>query len=484
MRLTDLTADLQVLETNGDAGIEVSGICYDSREAGPGCLFICVPGGESDGHDFAQAAVDAGASALVVERGLGLGVTEVLVEDARQAMAPLAAAFYGFPTKELQVAGVTGTNGKTTTVFLLSQILEYSGRQTGMIGTVSQVIGGEEREAGRTTPEAIDLQAAFRQMLEGGDVACVMEVSSHALSLARCDAIDFSLAVFTNLSQDHLDFHGGMEEYFAAKRLLFESGPQHSVVNIDDAYGQRLAADFDAITFSASAGDADYSARDIHFDLGGARFVVDSPAGELQVRNRLPGRFNVANSLAALAGAVCLGVDPAVAVEGLGRAVPVPGRLEPVEEGQEFGVLVDYAHTPDSVASVLDAARELTEGKVIAVLGAGGDRDRSKRPLMGRAGEDGSDLLVITSDNPRSEDPGMIIEEIVAGLGDPDSAVVEPDREAAIDAALGMAEPGDIVVIAGKGHEQGQEFENGRKIPFDDREVARRHLRGQLGATG
>jgi len=477
MRLTDLTADLQILDTSGDTGVEVAGICYDSRQAGQDYLFVCVPGAEADGHDFAAAAVEAGATVLVVERKLGLGVTEVVVGDARRVMGPLAAAFNSNPTRDLQVAGVTGTNGKTTTVFLLRQVLEHAGRRTGMIGTVSQVTGGVEQEAGRTTPEAVDLQGSFREMLEAGDTACVMEVSSHALVLGRCDAIDFSVAIFTNLSQDHLDFHGSMEEYFAAKRLLFESGPGSAVVNIDDEYGRRLASEFNAVTFSASGDDADYRARDISFDLSGARFTVECEAGPLEVTTGLPGRFNVANSLAALAGAVCLGVEPSTAVEGLGQALPVPGRLEPVEEGQGFGVLVDYAHTPDSVASVLEAARELTDGRVITVLGAGGDRDRSKRPLMGRAGEDGSDVLVVTSDNPRSEDPGTIIGEIVTGLNQPDSAVVEPDRDAAIRAALEMAGEGDIVVIAGKGHEQGQEFEGGRKVPFDDREVARRHLR-------
>lgn len=483
MRLTDLTADLRALKTTGDAGVEVTGICYDSRDAGPGSLFVCVPGAEADGHEFAPAAVAAGATSLVVERELDLGVAEVVVEDARSAMGPLAAAFNGHPTGELKVAGVTGTNGKTTTVFLLRQVLEHAGRQTGMIGTVSQFVGGTEREAGRTTPEAIDLQASFREMLEGGDTACVMEVSSHALALGRCDSIEFAVAIFTNLSQDHLDFHGSMDEYFAAKKLLFESGPKNSITNSDDEYGRRLASEFDAITFSASGNEADYSAGDIDFDLEGARFSVACPTGLLEVRTRLPGRFNVANSLAALAGAVCLGVDPVVAAEGLGRATPVPGRLEPVDEGQEFGVLVDYAHTPDSVTSALGAARELTDGRVIAVLGAGGDRDRSKRPLMGRAGEVASNVLVVTSDNPRSEEPEAIIAQIVAGLEAPEAAVVEPDRAAAIEAAFRVAAPGDIVVIAGKGHEQGQEFENGRKIPFDDREVARRLLRDLLGAT-
>jgi UDP-N-acetylmuramoyl-L-alanyl-D-glutamate--2,6-diaminopimelate ligase len=338
-----------------------------------------------------------------------------------------------------------------------------------------------EEEVERTTPEAIELQATFRRMLDAGDRACAMEVSSHALALHRCDAIRFEVALFTNLTQDHLDFHGDMEDYFQSKRALFTAGPGVSIVNVDDPYGQRLADEFDCLTFSVDGADADFVARDVTFDASGATFVAKGPEGEARVNTALPGHFNVANALGAFATATALGIDPQAAAAGLTRAARVPGRFEPVDEGQGFAVLVDYAHTPDSLENVLRAARRLTEGRVISVFGAGGDRDRAKRPLMGRAGAELSDLAIVTSDNPRSEDPEAIVAEIVAGIGDESNVEVEVDRRAAIALALGRAEPGDTVVIAGKGHEQGQEFEGGRKIPFDDRDVAREELR-KLGS--
>jgi UDP-N-acetylmuramoyl-L-alanyl-D-glutamate--2,6-diaminopimelate ligase len=430
--------------------------------------------------------------ALVVERELDLAVAQVVVEDARAAMALLAARFWGDPTSELRVVGVTGTNGKTTTAFLIREVLEASGVRCGLLGTVRQVVGGVEEEVERTTPEAIDLQATFRRMLEAGDRACVMEVSSHALALHRADATHFEVALFTNLTQDHLDFHEGMEDYFGAKRLLFEMGPKASIVNIDDSYGRRLADEFECTTFSAEDADADFEARNVSFNAAGAEFTAISPPTGLKrdhkSRNRpvgrevgvwtgLPGHFNVANALGAFAASVALGVSPEVAAEGLGRAERVPGRFEPVDEGQPFAVLVDYAHTPDSLENVLRAARRLTEGRLITVFGAGGDRDRDKRPKMGRAGAALSDLAIVTSDNPRSEDPDAIVAEVVAGIDNGSAFEVEPERRAAIALALGYAKPGDMVVIAGKGHEQGQELEGGRKVPFDDREVAREELR-------
>jgi UDP-N-acetylmuramoyl-L-alanyl-D-glutamate--2,6-diaminopimelate ligase len=363
-----------------------------------------------------------------------------------------------------------------------------------LLGTVRQVVGGKAEEVERTTPEAIDLQRTFARMLEAGDKACGMEVSSHALVLHRASAIHFAVKVFTNLSQDHLDFHADMEDYFAAKRLLFsgEGGAPIieieggiSVLNVDDPYGQRLAGELscgsggECITYSAAGGDADLSAREVAFDASGSRFLCRSPEGELQVETPLPGDFNVSNALAALAVAYALGLDLQRSAEVLGTAEQVPGRFESIDEGQPFGVIVDYAHTPDSLENVLGAARRITEGRVISVFGCGGDRDRDKRPQMGRAGAELSDLAVVTSDNPRSEEPVAIIDEIRAGIPKTPHAevVVEPDRRAAIALALGRAGEGDTVVVAGKGHEQGQEFENGRKIPFDDRDVAREELR-------
>ncbi|HVV88968.1 MAG TPA: UDP-N-acetylmuramoyl-L-alanyl-D-glutamate--2,6-diaminopimelate ligase [Solirubrobacterales bacterium] len=478
----------------GDAGVEVADLAYDSRKAGPGTLFFCVVGEKRDGHEFAGQVVEAGAAALVVERELEVAVPQVVVPNARAAMAPFAAAFWGDPTAELKVVGITGTNGKTTTAYLVREILGAAGIQTGLLGTVKQVVGGEEEPVERTTPEGIELQETFRRMLARGDEACVMEVSSHALALQRADAIHFDVAVFTNLTQDHLDFHTDMEDYFAAKRLLFEADPGVRIVNVDDPYGRRLAEEFDCLTFSAEGADADYRAVDVEFDATGATFTVlmgrkttiwrtNRPVNtEVRVGMGLPGHFNVANALGAFAAAVALGVDAETAAAGLAGAARVPGRFEPIDEGQGFAVLVDYAHTPDSMENVLRAARRLTAGRLIAVFGAGGDRDKAKRPLMGRAGGVLSDLAVVTSDNPRSEDPGAIVAEVAAGAREGGAElIVEVDRHAAIALALGRAEPGDTVVIAGKGHEQGQEFEGGRKVPFDDREVARAELR-KLGS--
>jgi UDP-N-acetylmuramoyl-L-alanyl-D-glutamate--2,6-diaminopimelate ligase len=497
MKLGDLVSAASSAERAriiGDADVEIAGLAYDSRKAGPGTLFFCVVGEKRDGHEFAAQVVEAGAAALVVERELEVAVPQVVVPSARAAMASFAAAFWSDPTAELKVVGVTGTNGKTTTAYLIREILEAAGIQTGLMGTVKQVVGGEEEPVERTTPEGIDLQETFRRMIEGGDKACAMEVSSHAMVLHRADAIHFDVAVFTNLTQDHLDFHADMEDYFAAKRLLFEADPGVRIVNVDDPYGRRLAEEFDCLTFSAKGTDADYRATDVEFDATGATFTVlmgrklkqglsFRPINtEVRVRTGMPGHFNVANALGAFAAAEALGVDAETAAAGLAGAARVPGRFEPIDEGQRFAVLVDYAHTPDSIENVLRAARRLTDGRLISVFGAGGDRDKAKRPLMGRAGGVLSDLAVVTSDNPRSEDPEAIVAEVAAGAGEGDAElVIEVDRHAAIALALGRAEPGDTVVIAGKGHEQGQEFEGGRKVPFDDREVAREELR-KLGS--
>jgi UDP-N-acetylmuramoyl-L-alanyl-D-glutamate--2,6-diaminopimelate ligase len=481
-------------ELRGDRSVEISDLAYDSRRVGRGTLFFCFAGERTDGHDFAAAAVEAGASALVVERPLDLDVPQAQVEDARAAMAPIAAAFNGQPTSELGVVGITGTNGKTTTAFLVRHLLESAGRRCGLLGTVQQIVGGEVEEVERTTPEAIDLQRTFDRMLESGDEFCAMEVSSHALVLHRADAIQFAVKVFTNLSQDHLDFHADMEDYFEAKRLLFsgEGGSPIieleggvSVINVDDPYGRRLAEDLDCgtgaecISYSAAGGKADLSAREVAFDASGSRFACATPEGEIEVRIPLPGDFNVANALAALAVAHALGLDLSRAAAALASAGQVPGRFESIDEGQPFAVVVDYAHTPDSLENVLGAARRITGGRLISVFGCGGDRDRDKRPLMGRAGTQLSDLAVVTSDNPRSEDPAAIIKQIEAGIEEnaPAEVLVEQDRRAAIALALERAGEGDTVVIAGKGHEQGQEFEGGRKIPFDDRDVAREELR-------
>ncbi|MEA2407637.1 MAG: UDP-N-acetylmuramoyl-L-alanyl-D-glutamate--2,6-diaminopimelate ligase [Thermoleophilaceae bacterium] len=453
--------------------VEVSALAYSSGSVTPGALFFCVPGFRTDGHDFAPDAVKRGAAALVTERQLDLGVPEVVVEDVRAAMGPAAARFYGDPTAQLDVVGITGTNGKTTTAFLVRHLLEAAGRQTGLLGTVKRVVGGVAEDVERTTPEAIDLQHSFRRMVDGGDRAAAMEVSSHALELGRVAGIRFACRVFTNLTQDHLDFHETMEAYFAAKRRLFDE-PGPAVVNADDEYGRRIASELEgAVTFGID-NEADYRARDIEFDFAGSRFTLDTPDGTVEIDSPLPGLFNVLNVVGAIAAVRSLGVEE-LSLEGFER---VPGRFEPVDEGQDFGVLVDYAHTPDSLENVLRTARELTRGRLHVVFGAGGDRDAAKRPLMGDAARRLADRVLVTSDNPRSEPPEAIIDQVMEGAG-PD-AERDADRRRAIRRAIGAAGPGDVVVIAGKGHEQGQEFENGRKEPFDDMTEARDALRARV----
>ena len=461
MDLERLVAAVGAVEVVGRAPVEVRDLAYDARAVAPGALFFCVPGARADGHDFAPAAVERGAAALVVERPLALAVPQLVVRDARASMAPAADEFFGRPTQDLAVAAVTGTSGKTTTAFLLYAILAAAGRRPGLLGTIEARVGGERRGVVRTTPEAIDLQRTFREMLDAGDRSCAMEASSHASQLHRLDRVRFAALVFTNLSQDHLDFHGDMESYFEAKRRLFDADRPPAAVNIGDEYGRRLAADLpDALTF------------------GFAPDAAIGPAALDGVELKLRGRFNVENALGALAAARLLGIDDVAIARGLESVRGVPGRFESVEEGQPFTVIVDYAHKPDALENVLRAARELARGRVICVVGAGGDRDRGKRPLMGRIASELADAAIVTSDNPRSEDPQAIIDEIVAGAVA--EVEVEPDRAAAIARAVELARDGDVVLIAGKGAEQGQQFAD-RTIPFDDREAAREALR-TLGA--
>lgn len=458
--------------------VEVGAIACDDRLAGPGTLFCCVPGFTRDGHDFAQSAVGRGASALLVERPLGLGVPEVLVTDVRAAMAPAAAALNGNPTRQLEMVGITGTNGKTTTAYLVRSLLEAGGRQTGLVGTVEKISGGERTPAVRTTPESVDLQADFRSMADAGDRACVMEVSSHALSLHRVDAIDWDVVVFTNLSREHLDFHGDMESYYAAKRLLFERGAPHAVINVDDEWGRRLAADHPgAVTVGIANEAADLRATGVALGPVSTRFA----AAGMELEVPLPGAFNVLNALCAVAVARTLGVPDATIEKALPAAERAPGRFEPLDEGQPFGVIVDYAHSADSLRGTLDTARAVSDGRVIVVFGAGGDRDPGKRPEMGAAAAQGADLVVLTSDNPRSEDPAAIIEAVASGVPSGTDIRTIEDRRGAISWAIGEAGPGDIVVVAGKGHEQGQEFAGGEKLPFDDRQVAREAIREVVG---
>ena len=461
MDLERLAAAVGAVDVVGRAPVELSDLAYDARAVTGGAAFFCVRGAHVDGHDFAGNAVAAGAAALVVEHVLDLPVPQIVVVDTRAAMAPAADEFFGRPTETLEVAGVTGTNGKTTTAVLLFAILAAAGRRPGLVGTIEARVGGERRGVKRTTPEAIDLQRLFREMLDAGDRSAAIEASSHASALHRLDRVRFAALVFTNLSHEHLDFHADMEDYFQAKRRLFLEGSPPAVVNVGDEYGRRLAAELpDALTFG---------------------FTDDAAVGPSALDGvdlKLRGRFNAENALGALAAARLLGIDDAVSARGLESVRGVPGRFETIDEGQPFTVIVDYAHKPVALETLLRAARELATGRVLCVFGCGGDRDREKRPQMGRIASELADVVIVTTDNPRSEDPQAIIDAIVAGaVGDVE---IEPDRAAAIARAIEMARDGDVVLIAGKGAEQGQELAD-RTIPFDDRASAREALRS-LGA--
>ncbi|OFW61039.1 MAG: UDP-N-acetylmuramoyl-L-alanyl-D-glutamate--2,6-diaminopimelate ligase [Actinobacteria bacterium RBG_16_64_13] len=506
VRLSDLFVGVEGWRLAGAADVDISALCYRSDQAVPGSLFFCVPGFFRDGHDFAGDAVARGALALCVERQLDLPVAQAVVPSVRAVMGPVAATFYGRPSSRLLAAGVTGTNGKTTSAFLTAHLLDHAGQRTGLMGTVERRIGGEPLSAGRTTPEALDIQRDLCRMVEAGDKAVVMEVSSHALDLGRVRGIDFDAVAFTNLTQDHLDYHGTLEDYFAAKSRLFldpefASGRKAAVMNVDDPFGRELAAKCpreEVLSFSSSAfvpawGPADLEWSDYSVEGSGTSGTlvlrgtalqkalgsagVGSRDGEerLAIATKLVGAFNVANVLTALGIGLGLDLEPRQMLEALGGFRGVPGRMEVVDLGQDFAVIVDYAHTPDSVSNVLRTARGITRGKLIAVLGCGGDRDRSKRPVMGREAERAADLVVVTSDNPRSEEPLAIIADIMKGLELPRSVTVEPDRRAAIFAAMAAAHKGDVVLVLGKGHETGQEFAN-ETLPFDDRQVAREAL--------
>lgn len=466
--LDEILADapgLRVRRRVGAASPPVTGMTLDSRAVGPGDVFACVPGERSDGHRFGPAAVAAGAVALLVDHELTVDVPQLVVDDVRAAVGPLAAAVHGHPSRHLAVVGVTGTNGKTTTTNLLAGVLDAAGWPCGVIGTLT---------GPRTTPEGPDLQAALAAFVAESRRAVAMEVSSHALALHRIDGTRVRVAVFTNLSQDHLDLHGTMERYFAAKARLFEPElSDEGVVCVDGPYGQLLA---DAVTIPVTrfstddATDVELAPTHLSFRWEGRRVAL-----------AMGGRFNVTNALAAAVTARRLGIDADVIADALSAASPVPGRFEPVDVGQSFAVVVDYAHTPDGLREVLASARQAAPaGRVLVVFGCGGDRDVAKRPAMGAIAAEGADLVIVTSDNPRHEDPAAIISGVLSGIspGARARVVTEPDRRAAIGLALDDARPGDVVVVAGKGHEPYQQVGD-RTVPFDDRAVARELLEGR-----
>ncbi|HEX2050434.1 MAG TPA: UDP-N-acetylmuramoyl-L-alanyl-D-glutamate--2,6-diaminopimelate ligase [Actinomycetota bacterium] len=471
----------------GDPATPVSGVAFDSRAVRPGDLFFCVPGGTADGHRFAPHALAAGAAALCVERPVDGDAPQVVVADVRRAMARVGAEFYGRPAEQMAMLGVTGTNGKTTTAFLLESMLRTSGRTTGLVGTIETRVAGATRRGVRTTPESLDLQALFAEMVAAGVDAVAMEVTSHALALHRVEGIRFRAAAFTNLSQDHLDFHGDMSSYFEAKRSLFRPGRvETGAANVDDPYGRKLAetAEVPFVAFGTSP-DADVRATDVTLRPSGSEFVLSTRRGDVDVTTTLAGAFNVSNCLAAAAVASSAGLGLADVAAGIAALDAVPGRFERVDAGQPFAVVVDYAHTPGSLESALHAARELAGrdgGRVVCVFGCGGGRDRGKRPLMGAAAARAADIVVVTSDNPRHEPPEAIAGEVVEGIvatraEGPDAVVL--DRSEAISVALRRARPGDVVLVAGKGHETGQEIGD-VVVPFDDRDAARAAL-AELG---
>ncbi len=469
----------------GGEGVEVGGVAYDSRRVARGDLFVAVRGYVTDGHHFAGAALEAGAAALVLEReveGIPGGTPRLIVPSGREALALIADAFYGHPSGELALVGVTGTNGKTTTSFLIDAILRAAGRTTGLMGTIHYRVGDRILEQPRTTPEAPDLQAYLGGMLEAGASHAVMEVSSHGVALERVRGCEFAAVVFTNLTQDHLDFHGEMESYFRAKlRLFAESRPAASVLNFDDPYGRRIAQEAGGSVWSYGfAGDAQVRPEDLSLSADGTAFELVHPGGRVRIETPLIGRHNASNILAASAACLALGLSPGEVAAGVRSLASVPGRLERVDAGQPFLVVVDYAHTEDALRRVLEFARPVTKGRLLTLMGCGGDRDRRKRPLMAAAAARASDWVVMTSDNPRTEDPAAILREVEAGVGlvpgGRGRVRTIVDRREAIRVILAEARPGDTVVIAGKGHETYQ-IVGRERLPFDDREEARKALR-------
>ena len=485
MQLKNLVAAIPIRHVIGTLDRPVESIAYDSRRMQRNGMFVALRGEKTDGHDFIGQAIEKGASVIVTEREEKTPrVTSLVVENTRAALADLSATFYGHPARKLKLAAVTGTNGKTTTTFLIKHICEKAGLRCGLIGTVRYEIGERVLPAIRTTPESLDLQELLAQIANAGCRAAAMEVSSHALAQDRTRGLEWDVAVFTNLTQDHLDFHGTMESYFDSKAKLFgqlgsqkEKAKPVAIVNIDDRYGEQMLNKIDkrvAVITCGMSARADFRASNYRVEFSGTSYQLDARGKSYLVRVPLIGRFNVANSIAALAAANALGISLRDAVLSLSKSPQVPGRLEIVSAKRQFQVFVDYAHTPDALQNVLKTLRELEPARLIVVFGCGGNRDRQKRPFMGEIADRSADYAIITSDNPRKEDPNAIIDEIEKGVrSDRYEKIV--DRTEAIGRAISFAQPRDIVLIAGKGHESYQEFAD-HTIPFDDIQVARRAI--------
>lgn len=494
MKLLDLLKGVAIKSMNGDINTDITAVTCDSRTVTAGALFVAITGFQTDGHKYINDAIDKGAAAILLEDTYGSSVTDIsipalMVSDSREAVSQIAINYYGTPSGEIKIIGVTGTNGKTTTTHLIKSILEESGYKTGLIGTISYSTGNTAASASHTTPEALEFQKLLRDMTDNGCKFAVSEVSSHALYLKRVYGTDFEVAVFTNLTQDHLDFHADMEDYFMAKAALFSGmgTGKRVVINIDDPYGKRLTGMIRCPSFSYGINtDADIKAENINLTMDGIEFDAITPAGIIPIKSGLVGIYNVYNILAAIGAAISCNILPEKIASGICSLSSVPGRFERLDSGMGFYAVVDYAHTENAMRLLLEAAAQFTPGRIITVFGCGGDRDRGKRPLMGKAAMELSDYVIVTSDNPRTEDPQKIIYEIETGINDTIKAAnhrasqykIIPDRRTAIEQAVNIAEKGDLVVIAGKGHENYQIIGN-NKIHFDDKEEALAAIRNR-----
>ncbi len=485
MKLSAVLRGIDIVSYRGKMDMEISNIAYDSRKVTEGSLFICIRGFQLDGHDYAKSAIEKGASAILVDKDIYIeGANVIRVNDTRTTMPLLAAAFYNYPTKILKLVGITGTNGKTTTSFLVRSILDANRSRSGLIGTIAAKLGNKTIDSVRTTPEAIDLQGLFREMTDEGLEYAVMEVSSHSLELKRVDGCDFKIGIFTNLTQDHLDFHKNFDNYREAKKKLFYKTSGYNIINADDEHGRIIINDIKKLktrllTYAIDR-EADIRAEDVEYDEKGVSFKLVTPDYSIHIENSIPGRFSVYNCLAAAAAAYTLGIDKDIIREGLASIRNVPGRSEVVQINKPYTVIIDYAHSPDSLENILKAVRQYTRGRIITLFGCGGNREKEKRPIMGELAGRMSDYCVITSDNPRSEEPLDIIEQVEAGMKktDCDYICIENRRDA-IKYALAVAREGDVVLLAGKGHETYQELKDG-KIHFDEKEVVHELVANEL----
>lgn len=473
MHILELVKGLNDVDIIGD-DINIESLSYSTSSLSHNCLFFCIEGLKNDGHNFAQQAVDNGARALVISKDVQVkgNVTRIKVRDTREAMSIISSNFYGNPSEKLDIIGITGTNGKTTSTFMIKSIIDFYGRSTGLLGTIYNIIGERVEEAKRTTPESMDLQNIFREMKQSGVDSCIMEVSSHSLDLKRVFGIKFKVGIFTNLTQDHLDFHGSMEEYFNAKMKLFDNC-EIAVINSDDEYGRKALNRLNnkkIITYGIDS-NSDVKASDIVISGEGTSFTLCYDDVSVPVKLHLPGKFNVYNALGCAAASIGMGIEIDIIKKGLESLDKVPGRSEKINSKKGFTIVIDYAHTPDGIINILNTAREYTNGRLVVLFGCGGDRDRTKRPIMGKAAGELADFCIVTSDNPRTEDPGAIIKDIIPGVIETSCPyIIIEDRRRAIEYAVENGNSGDVIVIAGKGHETYQILKD-KTINFDEREI-------------